>query len=181
MEIDRTFAMPSRWTFEINPIQDLLNEEMDEGTWIDPFAGKNSPADITNDLNPELDTDYTMKADEFLSTFSESEIDGGILLDPPYNATQLKRLYDDLGVEINQNDTNSKFYSKPRDHAERILSQGAKSISFGWNSVGVGKSRGFTKKKILLVCHGSSRNDTIIVVEVNGNEENCNDRSVFDY
>jgi hypothetical protein len=182
MKIERTFAMPSRWTFEVGPISDLLEKEMDGGLWVDPFAGKNSPADITNDLNPEVNTDYTMKADKFLSTFDENEVDGGILLDPPYNATQLKRLYDDLDINISQNDTNSKFYSRPRDHAERILDKGAKSISFGWNSVGVGKTRGFEKQRILLVCHGSSRNDTIVVVETNDSNDTVKEEdSVFDY
>jgi DNA modification methylase len=180
MNIHREFAMPSRWTFNIKPIAELLENEMSDGLWVDPFAGKNSPADITNDLNPELDTDYTKKADDFLSMFDENEVDGGILLDPPYNATQLKRLYDDLDIDVEQDDTNSKFYAKPRNHAERILSEGAKAISFGWNSVGVGKTRGFEKQEILLVCHGSSRNDTIVVVETNGNIDK-NDRSVFDY
>jgi hypothetical protein len=180
MNIERKFAMPSRWTFEIKPIEELLKEEIDSGLWVDPFAGKNSPADVTNDLNPELDTDYTKKADDFLSMFDKNEVDGGILLDPPYNATQLKRLYDDLDIDINQNDTNSRFYSKPRDHASRILDKNAKAISFGWNSVGIGKTRGFIKERILLVCHGSSRNDTIVVVERNGKQE-PNEDSVFDY
>jgi hypothetical protein len=180
MHIERTFAMPNRWTFEITPISNLLEQEMDDGLWIDPFAGKNSPADITNDLNPEINTDYTKKADNFLSMFDENEVGGGILLDPPYNATQLKRLYDKIDVDIEQNDTNSNFYARPRNHAERILQRGAKAISFGWNSVGVGKTRGFKKQRILLVCHGSSRNDTIVVVETNGNKSK-NKRSVFDY
>jgi len=157
--------MPSRWTFEIKSAKDFLREEMTDGTWIDPFAGKNSPADITNDLNPDRDTDYNLKADEFLSRFNENEVDGGIILDPPYNATQLKRLYDDLDVEVSQDDTNSKFYARPRDHAERILDRGAKALSFGWSSNGVGKTRGFQKERILLICHGSSRNDTICVSE----------------
>jgi len=164
--IEREWCMPSRWTFEITAIQDFLQEELTDGLWVDPFAGKNSPANITNDLNPSVDTDYTLKADEFLSQFEENEVDGGIILDPPYNATQLKRLYDDLDIDVNQNDTNSRFYARPKDHAERILATGAKALTFGWSSNGVGKTRGFRKDRILLVCHGSSRNDTICVSEV---------------
>jgi len=166
VQMDRQWSMPSRWTFEINAIKNFLDAEMSGGTWIDPFAGKNSPADITNDLNPDIETDYTLKADEFLSLFDENEIDGGIILDPPYNATQLKRLYDDLDINVEQNDTNSRFYARPKDHAKRILQPGAKALSFGWSSTGVGKTRGFVKERILLVAHGSSRNDTICVSEV---------------
>ena len=48
--------MPSAWTFIIKPISDLLKEEVNNGLWCDPFAGKNSPAQIKNDINPEMDT-----------------------------------------------------------------------------------------------------------------------------
>lgn len=170
IHIEREWAFPSRWTFEIGPIKELIESEMSDGLWIDPFAGKHSPADVTNDLNPEMNADYTLEATEFLKMFDDSEVDGGILLDPPYNATQVKRLYDDIGRDIRQNDTNSAFYARPRDEASRILSTGAKAISFGWNSNGLSESRGFYKKRILLVAHGSARNDTICVVEVKEND-----------
>lgn len=52
MRIDRIWAMPNKWTFQIPPIAALLKEEMTGGIWIDPFAGKSSPAHIKNDLNP---------------------------------------------------------------------------------------------------------------------------------
>lgn len=49
--IERKWAMPNRWTFTIPPVRQLLQEELTEGMWIDPFAGKTSPAGVTNDLN----------------------------------------------------------------------------------------------------------------------------------
>ena len=58
--------MPNAWTFTIKPIRDLLKEEVTDGLWCDPFAGKNSPAQVTNDLNPERDTTYHLDALEFL-------------------------------------------------------------------------------------------------------------------
>jgi hypothetical protein len=164
--LERTWGFPSRWTFEIDPISNLLEEEMGDGIWVDPFAGKNSPADITNDLHPDRETDYTMDAVEFLKMFDDDEIDGGILLDPPYNKSAVKTLYDNIGKPVEQDDTNAAFYGRPRDEASRILQTGAKAISLGWNSNGCSQSRGFYKKRILLVAHGSARNDTICVVEV---------------
>jgi len=166
INIHREWSMPSRWTFEIDAVDGFLQRHISDGLWIDPFSGKNSPADITNDLNPEIDTDYTLPADEFLKRFDENEVDGGIILDPPYNATQLKRLYDEIDIDIEQNDTNASFYARPRDHAKRILQSGAKALSFGWDSNGCGKGRGFVKDEILLVAHGSCRNDTICVAEL---------------
>ena len=43
-----------------------------------------------------------------------------------------------------------------------------KVLCFGWNSMGCGMKRGFDMKRILLVPHGGSRNDTICTVEVKG-------------
>jgi len=161
----REWSMPNRWTFKIQPIKKIIKREIDDGLWVDPFAGKSNIADITNDLHPKRDTDYSKDAIDFLKMFGDNEIDGGILFDPPYSATQLKRLYDDIGEEIERDDTNGGFYGECRDEIERICAPSATVISFGWSSVGVGKDRGFSKREILLVCHGSSRNDTICVVE----------------
>jgi hypothetical protein len=49
MKIERKWAMPNMWTFTIKPIRELLKEEI-IGLSCDPFAGRNSPADVTNDL-----------------------------------------------------------------------------------------------------------------------------------
>ena len=40
-----------------------------------------------------------------------------------------------------------------------------KCISFGCNTCGLGKSRGFEITRILMVCHGGMHNDTICTVE----------------
>ena len=55
MRIDRIWAMPSKNTFQIKPIKEMLTEEITEGLWIDPFANTNKFAQITNDLNPEFE------------------------------------------------------------------------------------------------------------------------------
>ena len=57
--------MPSKNTFSIKPIKELIDEEKQEGKWIDPFANGAKIAEITNDLNDEFDTDYHMDALEF--------------------------------------------------------------------------------------------------------------------
>lgn len=76
MIIERKWAMSNKWTFTIPPIRDLLKEEMTEGVWVDPFAGENSPASITNDLNPDRRADCHMDAldsQNALSRFSEDD------------------------------------------------------------------------------------------------------------
>lgn len=167
IEMNREWAMPNSWTFEIGPIAELVEREVNasDELWVDPFAGKADYADITNDLHPDRDTDYTMKAHKFLQQFDDNEVDGGIIIDPPYSSEQLKRKYDDIGVQPSQDETNAIFMGRIRDEVERVAAEGATVLYFGWDSTGIGKTRGFEKREILLVSHGSSRNDTICTVE----------------
>jgi len=74
MRIDRIWAMPNKWTFTIQPIADLLREEVTGGLWVDPFAGENSPANVRNDLNPKRNTEYHMDALEFLKMFKDESV-----------------------------------------------------------------------------------------------------------
>lgn len=39
------------------------------------------------------------------------------------------------------------------------------NLSFGWNTTGMGISRGFQIQEVLLVCHGGAHNDTICIAE----------------
>ena len=168
MKIDRVWAMPNKWTFTIKPIAQLLKDEMNNGVWIDPFAGENSPATITNDLNPDRPTTYHMDALEFLKMFPDGSVDG-VLYDPPYSPRQVRECYDGIDGNIKWDGRNT-FWSKTKNEVSRVLKHGGKAICFGWNSMGIGLKRGFTMKRILLVPHGASRNDTICTVEVKGVE-----------
>jgi len=160
--IERKWAMPNKWTFTIKPIRDLLAEELTDGSWIDPFAGENSPATITNDLNPIRPTDYHLNAIDFLRMFDDESVDG-VLFDPPYSPRQVKECYDSIGIE--NWDGRVNFWSDCKNEIARIVKPQGKVICFGWNSMGIGKKRGFTMDRILLVPHGGNKNDTICVVE----------------
>ena len=162
MIIERKWAMPNKWTFTIKPIRDLLAEELTDGSWIDPFAGENSPATITNDLNPIRPTDYHLNAIDFLRMFDDESVDG-VLFDPPYSPRQVKECYDSIGIE--NWDGRVNFWSDCKNEIARIVKPQGKVICFGWNSMGIGKKRGFTMDRILLVPHGGNKNDTICVVE----------------
>lgn len=147
--------MPNRWTFTIYPIRDLLKEEMGGGVWIDPFAGKNSPANITNDL--EQPADFHLDALQFLRE-RDTESADGVLYDPPYSITQ--------AVKYGKKEFGSmKYWADCKNEIARIVKPGGKVICFGWSSNGIGKGRGFEMQRVLLVPHGGSKNDTIITVE----------------
>jgi len=162
MRIDRVWAMPNKWTFLIKPIAKLLKEEMDGYNWIDPFAGKHSPASITNDINPEILADEHKDAIEFLKMFDDNEA-YGVLFDPPYSVRQVSECYKKYGYSVTMETTQSKWYADIRDEISRVCSN--KVISCGWNSTGIGKTRGFEITRILLVPHGGPHNDTIVTVE----------------
>lgn len=169
MQIDRTWSMPKKETFSIKPIKELLQREIGDGIWIDAFARNSNLSNskskvITNDLNPEYDTDYHMDAYDFFKLFDSNSLDG-VLYDPPYSLRQVSECYKGVGINVTKETTQSSWRSKHLDEIMRILKPGGKVICFGWNSSGVGKNRGFELSNILLVAHGGSHNDTIVTVE----------------
>lgn len=161
--------MPSKWTFKIKPISVLLKREVGNGflvigLWCDPFAGQNSPAQETNDLNPKMPAKYHMEALDFLKQYPDSYFDGA-LFDPPYSPRQVQEVYEGIGKDTVADNTRMNFWSNCKDEIARIVKSGGKVICFGWNSMGMGKNRGFEMTEILLVPHGASKNDTIVTVE----------------
>ncbi len=170
MKIERVWAMPSKDTFTIKPIAELLKKYVGNGkNWIDPFAGDNSPAEITNDHNPDKKTTYHLEAMEFVNQF-RSDLFGhsqfiGALFDPPYSYRQVSEHYKVIGKKATQLDTSSQFYNRVLNPLADLIAPEGICISFGWNSNGMGKNRSFEIIEILLVAHGGHHNDTIVVVE----------------
>lgn len=167
MIIERKWAMPNKNTFSIKPIKQLLTEEVDNKSnlWIDPFANTNKWGNITNDLNPEYDTDYHLDALDFLIYFENESVDG-VLFDPPFGPRQVSECYKGFGIPVTMQTTQASFYTNIKKEIARIVKPEGKVISFGWNSGGIGKTNGFTITRILLVAHGGWHNDTICTVEV---------------
>jgi DNA modification methylase len=165
VRIERVWAMPSSRTFEIKPIRELILDEMLQGLWIDPFANRNKLANVTNDLNPEFDTDYHLDALDFLKMFEDDSVDG-VLYDPPYSPRQVSECYNDVGYNVTWDTTKAAFWANHKREISRILKKGGKVITFGWNSGGIGMKNGFEITRILLVPHGGWHNDTICTVEI---------------
>ena len=165
LKIERKWAMPNKNTFSIGPIRQFIDEEMTDGLWIDPYANTNKIAKITNDLNPEYDTDNHLDALEFLKSFDDESVDG-VLFDPPYSPRQVAECYHMFGKETNWKTTSAAFWKNQKDEISRIVKNGGKVLTFGWNSGGIGSSYGFNLKRILLVAHGGWHNDTICVCEM---------------
>ena len=164
MNFERVYSIANKWTFKIKPIKKLLDQEMNGGIWIDPYAGMNSPATITNDINPKMPTQHHLEADEFVRRFIDSSVDG-VLLDPPYSYGQFKECYQEVGSKPPLDIFNTRYEARVKKEISRIVKPNGKVISFGWNSDGIGKHRGFEMYRVLLVYYGGHKYDTIVTVE----------------
>lgn len=162
LRVDRRFGQPNKHTFLIYPIKKLLAEELTGGVWLDPFAGFNSPASLTNDINPETPAMDHLDALEWLRKHDPRSADG-VIYDPPYSMYQAKTAYQNHGASAAS--MNMRYWADCKDAIAAVIKPGGKAICFGWTSQGIGKSRGFCMSRVLLVPHGGSRNDTIVTVE----------------
>lgn len=169
MKIKREWAMPNKNTFSILPIKKMIETYYKEDEkWLNPFANT-SKYGITNDIDDEIDTNFSLDALEFLKLFDNNSIDG-ILFDPPFSPRQVSECYKKMGRTVNYQDTSSAFWSKLKNEISRIVKPDGIVITFGWNSGGIGKTNDFEIKEILLVAHGGWHNDTICTVEVKNNK-----------
>lgn len=152
--------MPSIWTFTMKPVKALF-EKYSVGTgFADPFAGENSPAEITNDIEGRGNK-FSLDALEFLKGLKEDSVKG-VLFDPPYSTEQCLRRYT---PKHNGTAGRAEYWAKCKDEIARITQDDGIVISFCWDSCGIGKTRGFEIIEILLLCHGACHNDTIVTVE----------------
>jgi hypothetical protein len=160
MLIERKWEMPNKYTFKMKAVSALLAEEM-QGEWADPFCGIASPAHLLNDADESIPADYHLDALDFLREIPERCVDG-VLFDPPYSHEQALRKYKPM-----QGGTagRAEYWAKCKDEVARVVRVGGKAICFGWDSCGIGKTRGFGLQRVLLLCHGACHNDTIVTVE----------------
>lgn len=173
MRIERKWAMPNHNTFCIKPIESLLKEETNRNEiGIDPFAGDYGYmySTFTNDLNPNKKSLSHQEAQIFLESFMDNMADY-VIFDPPYSPRQLKECYDNIDKKMGSETYRITTWSHWKDQIARIVKPEGKVISFGWNTNGMGKKRGFKIERILLVAHGSEHNDTIVTVEVKMNKD----------
>lgn len=156
--------MPNKHTFLIEPIRALLARYVNGGVWADPFAGENSPAEWTNDLNPDKPTKYHLDAEEFAKIVPNPI--NGVLFDPPYSTRQAKEVYNGVGRDFTMDDAQTVVrWGAIKNILSDKLNVGGLAICCGWNTIGFGKERGYKLEEILIVCHGGAHNDTLVTVE----------------
>lgn len=164
--ISRVWEMPHKWTFRMKTCQKVFSKYvMDGELWVDPFAGVCSPAFLRNDIEGDAggrDTTHQMDGLEFLQSLDTASVQG-VLFDPPYSTEQCLRKYT---PKFKGTAGRAEYWGKCKDEISRIVEPYGKTISFGWDSMGVGKKRGFEIIEIVLICHGACHRDTIITIDV---------------
>jgi hypothetical protein len=108
-----------------------------------------------------------MDAEKFLLMLGEQGVKADLVIfDPPYSPRQISECYKSVGMEVGMKETQSALlYQRVRDAIVPICTDNAIVLSFGWNSVGMGKRHGFEQVEIMLCCHGGAHNDTICLAE----------------
>lgn len=164
--IHRSWCMPNSETFLMPPVEALLARVLNGcAVIVDPFARNSQWGTHRNDLNPETAAHFHMEAREFLALMeSNGIVADAVLFDPPYSPRQIAECYQQVGRGTGMTDTQSAvLYRDCRKIIDRILKPGGITISFGWNSTGMGKQ--YETLETHLLCHGGAHNDTIIVVQ----------------
>jgi hypothetical protein len=160
--------MPSSETFDIEPIHNFVWKYLSESkVSIDPFARNKRWATHTNDLNPDTQAEHHLEALEFLELLHSRGVKADFaVFDPPYSITQCAQVYQGVGRPFLGEDSQQQGgWYKHREILNQLLSNEATVLTFGWNSIGMGKKYGFGLEEILLVCHGRAHNDTICIAE----------------
>lgn len=149
---------PKRYTFE-QPQLKLWVEQWCKGQVLNLFAGKvrlrvnETRIDIDREMKPH----YICDAQEYVERCVADQLRWDtIILDPPYNYRKAREKYG--GRYIGK-------MKKIKDTIPQILKTGGRVIHLGYDSVGMGNRRGFSKISICLVCHNGDHNDTICLVE----------------
>lgn len=164
----RVWAMPNGDTFSVKPIGDFVQRYLSAAkVSIDPFARNKRWTTHTNDLNPETQAEHHMDAEKFLLMLAAQGVKADLIIfDPPYSPRQISECYKSVGLEVGMKETQSALlYQRVRDAIVPVCTEDAIVLSFGWNSVGMGKRHSFEQIEIMLCCHGGAHNDTICLAE----------------
>ena len=151
----------------------IINESRDNTIDIcDPFCNKQTlrrqgTNHITNDLNPKYDAMFNMEANDFGELMLEKKQSFDLVLfDPPYSLRQLKEQYENIGHKLELWQTQNKW-GRCRNALAKCVRIGGYVISFGWETSGFGRKRGFQVEEILVLNQAghADRYDLLVTVE----------------
>jgi hypothetical protein len=155
MEFTYLTQPPKRYTFE-QPRLKEWTERWCKGKVLNLFAGKTklNCDEYRVDMDPEMNPDYLGDAYGFVKD-TRMKFDT-VVFDPPYNLRKSREKYE--GRYIGS-------LTKIKNVLPGIMNHDAHIISFGYDTVGMSRSRGFDKIAVCIVCHNGDHNDTLCLVE----------------
>lgn len=163
IDIERAWSMPHKWTFQIKPIYDFVYSAIAPcARVLVPYAGftrfpqSHGQTIIYIDTESNLPLPYVQDdVVHVMETLRDEDASFDIVvLDPPYSSHQSVHTYHGAKrIDI------SYVKDLARDLRARAV------ITCGYNSNGMGKTRGYTKEKMLVVAMGGEHNDYIVVLE----------------
>ena len=159
-DIDFTYLMqpPNKYTFKQPKLKKWIESNC-EGKVLNLFAGL-VELDVNEtrvDIDENMPADYYMDSYEFvLMAIEQKLLYNTIILDPPYNLRKSREKYG--GRMIGS-------FTKIKNIITDIVAENGIIITLGYDTVGMGKSRGFKKEAICLVCHSGDHNDTLCLKE----------------
>ena len=146
---------PKKYTFEMPELR-LWTERWCRGRVLNLFAGyaRLRVDEFRVDIDENAPADVHQDAFQFVHTTSERF--DTVVFDPPYNLRKAREKYGSRYIGS---------LTKIKNELPKLLRLGGHIISFGYDSVGMSRRRGFEKVAVCLVCHNGDHNDTIAVVE----------------
>ena len=160
--------MPNKYTFKMNCVRELLLRYTLNGTgWVDPFCGVYSIAEWRNDIDESKPAESHKDGLEYLKSLLSNTF-AGACFDPPYSPEQCLRIYKPIsraGKKTWGTGGKATYHAACKDEIARIIVPNGIVISFGWDTNGIGKKRGFEIVEVLDICHGACHNDTLVTVE----------------
>lgn len=150
---------PKKYTFEMPKLKQWTIQNC-KGETLNLFAGKTVLYGVKEtrvDLNKEMPADYYMDAYEFvLMAIKNGWKYDTVIFDPPYNLRKSREKY--FGVFTSQ-------LRKIKTELSKIVNIGGQVISYGYDTIGMGRQRGFDLIHVCVVCHAGDHNDTLCIIE----------------
>lgn len=163
MELVEHIRCPiNKYTFQVKGMRDWLLSHIPTNSHIlNLYCGPTILSEykdfkeVRNDLSLEVIADYHLDALACIYQWKEPTFDV-IVLDPPYSERKSMEFY---------GERKASSFMMVKEHIPVVLKPGGSVITFGYHSVSMGRSRGFSVEGIGLFSHGGAIHDTIGTVE----------------
>lgn len=147
-----------KWTFQPEPVRRYVEGWL-TGRVLNLFAGMTKLTHdgeiVRNDLDEEKDADHHFDAIAVGKHFPANSFDT-VILDPPYNVRKAREKYN--------GEYQGKF-TAVKEQVKTLVRPGGLVVHCGYQTPGMGISRGFELVEVCNIAHGGDINDTLICIE----------------